>query len=135
MECQAQQLICRKKASTNYSTNFPIAPLSSTLSVPRTKGIGNTSSDSGVNSPPAFSTTTLSIQFNHSPRRPTLTPSTSHMITSQKPRSQLLTPIQRLIHHNTVMYQNKEPKNNRSQPDKPEPESVLRTRPRQAYKF
>ena len=62
-------------------------------------------------------------------------PSPSQVITSPIPLSQPLTPIQRLINHNTRQYQNKEPKYNRSQPDHPDAESVLRTQTRQDYKL
>ena len=65
--------------------------------------------------------------IDHSPRTPIYNPSSSLTITSPIPPSQPLTPTQRLIHHNTRKYQNKEPKYNRSQPDNPDAESVLRS--------
>ena len=73
--------------------------------------------------------------IDHSPRTPKKNPSSSLTITSPIPPSQPLTPIQRLIHHNTRKYQNKEPKNNRSQPDHPDADSVLRSQTRHGYKL
>ena len=125
MERRVQQLNDPKEAAPDDSIPFPIVPLSSVLP---TKRISNTSNDSGINSPPQ-------PIIDHSPRTPINNPSTSQIIFSPIPPSQPLTPIQRLIHHNTRKYQSKEPKYNRSQPDHPDAESVLRTRTRQGYKL
>ena len=59
-----------------------------------------------------------------------LMPSTSRLNPPRGP----LTPIQQLI-PNSCNSENKEPKNNRSQPDHPHPHSVLRTGTRQGYKL
>ena len=75
------------------------------------------------------------LTFKSCGRMPTLNPSTSHIITAPIPPSQPPTPVERLIHHNTRKYQHKEPKYERSQPDHPDPESVLRTRTRQCYEL
>ena len=134
MERRVQKLKDLKETAMNDSILFPIVPLSSAPTVLPTKRISNTSDDSGVNSSPTFSPTIPQQPIDHSPQTPTLNPSTSHILTSPIPPSQPLTPIQRLIGHNTRKYQNEEPKYNRSQPDHPDPESVLRTRTRQGYK-
>ena len=135
MEQRVQQLNDPKDTSTDDSIPFPITPLSSVPTVLPSKRISNTSEDSGVNSSPHSSPTMLQKPINHSLRTPPLNLSTSHTITPPIPPSQPLTPIQRLIQSNTRKYQNKEPKYNRSQPDHPDPESVLRTRTRQGYKL
>ena len=135
MERRVKQLNDSKETATDDSFPFPIVPLSSAPTVLPTKRISNTSDDSDVNSSPTFSSTIPPQPICHSPQTPTLNPSTSHIITSPIPPSQPLTPIQRLIHHNTRKYHNKEPKNYRSQPDHPVPQSLLRTRTRQGYKL
>ena len=134
MERRVQQLIDPKGTATHDSIPFPMVPLSSAPTVLPTKRISNTSDDSGVNSPPTFSPTIPPQAINHSPRTLIDNPSTTQIITSPIPPSQPLTPIQRLIHHNTRKYQ-KEPKYNRSQPDHPDAGSVLRTQTRQGYKL
>ena len=134
VERQVQKIIDLKETPTNDSISFSIVPLSSTPTVLPTKRISKTSDDLGVNSPPNFSPTKPPQPINHSPRTPMNNPSTSEITTSPIPPSQPLTPMQRLIHHNTRKYQNKEPKYNRFQPDHPDAESVLRTCTRQGYK-
>ena len=128
MERQVQQLNDPKETATDESIPFTIVSLSSAPFVLPTKRISNTSDDSGNNSPPQ-------PIINHSPRTPINDPSTSQITTSPISPSQPLTPIQRLIHHNTRKYQNKKPKYNRSQSDHPDAESVLRTQTRQGYKL
>ena len=108
-EQRVQNLNMPTESTTTDSILFLITPLSSMPPALPTKRISNTSSDSGVNSLP-ISSTTPSNPINHLPRIPTLIPSTSHIITSPIPPSQPLTPMQRLIHHSTRKYQNKEPK-------------------------
>ena len=134
-ERRVQKLNNPNDTATDDSILFPIVPLSSAPTVLPTKRISNTSDDSGVNSSPTFSPTIPPQPINHSPRTPTLNPSTSHMTTSPIPPGQPLTPIQRLTHHNNRKYHNKEPKYNRSQPDHPDAESVIRTRTRQGYEL
>ena len=135
MELRVQQLNNPKETTKSDSLPFPIVPSSSAPTVLPTKRISNTTDDSGVNSPPTLFPTIPPQPISHSPRTPINNPSTSQVTTSPIPSSQPLTPIQRLIHHNTRKYQNKEPKYNRSQPDHPEAESVLRTQTRQGYKL
>ena len=104
MERRVQKQNNPNDTATDDSTPFPKVPLSSAPTVRRTKRISNTSDDSGVNSLPLFSATIPPQPINHSPRTPINNPSTSQIITSPKPPSQPLTPIQRLIHHNTRKY-------------------------------
>ena len=134
MKRRLQQLNDPKETAADDSIPFPIMPLSSAPTVFPTKRISNISNDSGVNSPPTFSPTIPPQPINHSPRTPINNPSTSQ-ITSPIPPSQPFTPIQRLIHHDTRKYQNKEPKYYQSQPDHPDAGSVLRTQTRQGYKL
>ena len=135
MERRVQKLNNPTETTSADSIPFPIVPLTSTPNVLPTKRISNTSDDSGLNSTPTFSPTMPTHPNNYSPRTPTLIPSTSRTITAPIPPSQPLTPIQRLIQHNTRKYRNKEPKYNQSQPDHLDPESVLRTQTRQGYKL
>ena len=62
--------------------------------------------------------------------QPHFIPSNSRM----NPPSGPLTPIQQFI-NNSRNSKTKEPKYNRSQPDYPDPQSVLRSRTRQGYKL
>ena len=124
-----------EETAKDDSIPFPIVPSSSAPTVLPAKRISNTSDDSGGNSPPTLSPAIPPQPIRHSPRTPMSNPSTSQVITSPIPLSQPLTPIQRLINHNTRKYQNKEPKYNQSQPDHPDAESVLRTQTRQGYKL
>ena len=135
LERRVRKLNDPKAIATDNSVPFPIVPLSSVPPVLPTKRISNTSDDSGVNSPPTSSPTIPPQPINQSPRTPIKNPSTSQIIKFPIQSSQPLTPIQRLIRHNTRRYQNKEPKYNRSQPDHPDAESVLRTQTRQGYKL
>ena len=135
MERRVQQLNNPQETTKGDSIPFPIVPLSSAPTVLPPKRISNTSDDSGVNSPPTLSPTIQPQPISYSPRTPINNASTSQVITSPIPRRQPLTPIQRLIHHNTRKNQNKEPKYNRSQPDHPDAESVLRTQTRHGYKL
>ena len=109
------------------SLQFPIEPLrTAPVPLPQTR-VSNTSSDSGVNSPhalcPAMPITPDNFQ-------PYFIPSTSQMI----PPSGPLTPIQQFIKKSQTS-KAKEPKYNRSQPDHPDSQSVLRTCNRQGYKL
>ena len=135
MDRRVQQLNNPKETANDASIPFPIVPLPTVSTVLPTKRTSNTGDDSGVNSALTFSHTIPPQPINHSPQTPIKNPSASQIITSPIPSRQPLTPIQRLIHHNTRKYQNKEPKYNRSQPDHPDAESVLRTQTRQGYKL
>ena len=105
---------------------FPIEPLRAAPAILARKRVSNTSSDSGVNSLHILSTAMPVTPDNSHHPRPYLMPSTSRMT----PPSGPLTPIQQFI-RNCCKFKNKEPKYNRSQPDHPDPQSVLRTRTRQ----
>ena len=133
MERRVQQLKDPKETTTDNSIHFPIVPLSSAPTIPPTKRNSNTRDNSGFNSSPTFSPTIPPQPINHSPWTPIN--NLSQVIPSPIPPSQPPTPIQWLIRHNTRKYQNKDSKYNRSQPDQPYPESVLRTRTRQGYKL
>ena len=109
------------------SLPFPIEPLRTTPTTIPQKRVSNTSSDSGVNSPHV-----LSPALPITPENPQhyLIPSTSRT----NPTGEPLTPIQHFI-KNSHKSAIKESKYNRSQPDHPDSQSVLRTRTRQGYKL
>ena len=109
------------------SLPFPIEPLRTAPSTLPQKRVNNTSSDSGVNSPHVLSPT---MPINPDNSQPHLISSTSRT----EPPSGPLTRIQQFI-TNSRESKNKEPKYNRSQPDHPDPQSVLQTRTRQGYKL
>ena len=133
VEQPVQKVNDPKEPATIDSISFHKAPLFSTLTVLPTPSISNTRRDLGVHSPPDFSPTTLSNPINPSARTPLLFPSTSHMITSPMPQSQILTHKELFFHHITRKYQNKETKRKWLQPNHLEPESVLSTQTRQSY--
>ena len=125
MEQRFQNINNPRQANMEDSLPFPIEPLrTAPVTLPQRR-VSNTRSDSGVNSPQVLS-----------PERPLtpdnaqsyLIPSTSRM----PPPSGPLTPIQQFI-KNSRNSKTKEPKYNRSQPDHPDSQSVLRTRTRQGY--
>ena len=105
---------------------FPFEPLhTAPVTLPQ-KRVSNTSSDSGVNSPHVLSPTMPITPDNSQP----------HLIPTSRmnPASGPLTPIQQFF-NNSRKLKNREPKYNRSQPDHPDPQSVLRTRTRHGYKL
>ena len=106
---------------------FPIELLRAAPVALPPKRFSNTSSDSGVNSPHLLSPTMPATPNNLQSH---LIPSTSRMDSPSRP----LTPIQQFI-KNSRKSKAKEPKYNRSQPDHPDSQSVLRTRTRQGYKL
>ena len=127
MEQRIQKLNNPEQSDKEDSLPFPIEPLrTAPVTLPQ-KRVSNTSSDSGVNSPHALSP---AMPVTPDSSQPCLLPSTSRMNPSSGP----LTPIQQFI-TNSRKLKNKEPKYNRSQPDYPDPQSVLRTRTRQGYKL
>ena len=127
MEQRFQKINNPGQSSTEDSLPFPIEPLRSTPATLPQKRVSNTSSDSGVHSPqvlsPAMPVTPENSQSY-------LIPSTSRM----NPPSEPLTPIQQFI-NNSRNSKAKESKYNRSQPDHPDSQSVLRTRTRKGYKL
>ena len=128
MEQRFQKTNSPGQSSMEDSLPFPIEPL---RTVPVTllpqKRVSNTSSDSGVNSPQVLSPA-MPVTPDNS--QSFLIPSTSRMHLSNGP----LTPIQQFITSNRKS-KTKEPKYNRSQPDHPDSQSVLRTCTRQSYKL
>ena len=127
MEQRIQKINNPGQSGMEDSLPFPIEPLrTAPVTLPQ-KRVSNTSSDSGVNSShvpfPAMPITPDNSQHH-------LIPSTSRM----NPPSGPLTPIQQFI-NNSRKSKNKEPKYNRSQPNHPDPQSVLRTLIRQGYKL
>ena len=127
MEQRFQNINNPRQSNTEDSLPFPIEPLRAAPATLPQKRVSNTSSDSGVNSPqvlsPAMPVTPDNLQSHP-------IPSTSR---AHHP-SGLLTTIQQFI-NNSRNSKTKEPKYNRSQPDHPDSQSVLRTRTRQGYKL
>ena len=139
MERRIQKLNDPDPIVRSDSIPFPIVPLSSSTKDVTTKRISNTSVDSGVNSPPTLSHSQLSANVAASQRTPPPIPSTSRPMPTSHFSARPLTPIQQFI-NNSRPFRNrdaghKEPKYNRSQPDHPDTQSVLRTRTRQGYKL
>ena len=123
MEQQIQKINNPGVPGMEDSLPIPIEPLrTAPVTLPQ-KRVSNTSNDSGVNSPhvlsPARPITGDNSQPNH-------TPSTLR----RNPNSGPLTLIQQII-KNSRKSKKKKPKYNRSQPNHPDPQSVLRTRTRQ----
>ena len=127
MEQRLQKINNPGQASTEGSLPFPIEPLRAAPVTLLQKRVTNTSSYSGVNSPQVLSPAMPVIPDNP---QSYLLPSTSR----RPPSSEPLTPIQQFI-NNSRNSKTKEPKYNRSQPDHPDSQSVLRTRTRQGYKL
>ena len=127
MEQRLQKINNPGQSSIEDSLPFPIEPLRTTPTTIPQKRVSNTSSDSEVNSPHV-----LSPALPITPENPQhyLMPSTSRT----NPPSEPLTPIQQFI-NNSRNSKTKEPKYNRSQPDHPDSQSVLRTRTLQGYKL
>ena len=127
MEQRIQKVNSPEQSSMEDSLPFPIETLrAAPVTLPQ-KRVSNTSNDSGVNSPHAFS---LAMPVTPDNSQSYLIPSTSRM----KPFSGSLTPIQHFI-RNSRKSKAKEPKYNRSQPDHLDSQSVLPTRTRQGYKL
>ena len=127
MEQRIQKINNPEQSGMEDSLPFPIEPLRTAPVILPQKRVSNTSSDSGVTSPHVFSPT-MPVTPNNS--QSYLIPSTSRM----NPPIGPLTPIQQFI-NNSRKSQIKEPKYNRSQPDHPDSQWVLRTRTRQGYKL
>ena len=127
MEQRLQKLNNLEPCDMEDSRPFPIEPLRAALFTIPPERVSKTSSDSGVNSPHILSPTMLLTPDNSQPCQ---IPSTSRAILLSGP----LTPTQQSI-NNSRKSKAKEPKYNRSQPDHPDPHSVLRTRTRHGYKL
>ena len=127
MQQRIQKLNNFEHPSLEDSHQFPIEPLRTVpVTVPQ-KGVSNTNSDSGVNFLHVLSP---AMPVKPDIPQPYLIPSTSRMNPSTEP----LTPIQQFIYSSPKPKAN-EPKYNCSQPDHPDPQSVLRTHTRQGYKL
>ena len=127
MEERIQNLNNPEQSGIEDSLPFPIEPRRTTPVTLPQKQVSITSSDSGVYSPHVLSPA-MSITPDNS--QPYLIPSTLVM----NPPTGPLTPIQQFV-NNSRKSKNNEPKYNCSQPDNPDPKSVLRTRTRQGYKL
>ena len=122
-----QKLKNSEPPSIEDSLPFPIEPLcTAPVTLPQ-KRVRNTSSDSGDSSP-HFLSPAVPVTPNDS--QPYLIPS----ISRTNPPSGLLTPIQQFI-KNSLKSKAKESKYNRSQPNYPDPQSVLGTCTRQGYQL
>ena len=129
MEQRIQKLNNREQSGMEDPLPFPIESLRTTpITLPQ-KRVSITSIDSGVNSPHILSPAKPITPDNSQPYP---TPSTSGMtlVALTVP----IRPLQQFFNNNRNT-KNKEPKYNRSQPDHPDPQSVLRTRTRLGYKI
>ena len=127
MEQRFQKLNIPGQSGLENSLPFPFEPLrTAPVTLPQ-KRISNTSSDSGVNSPHFLSPARPKASDNSEPHP---IPSTSR----KNPPSGPLTPIQLFISNNRKP-KKKESKNNCSQPEYPDPQSVFRTGSRKGYKL
>ena len=142
MEKGARDLNNPSTTEKHDSFPFPIEPLRPIPFINRPKRSGMQSTNSGKTSPIASSRSPVL-----SPAIPTET-STSYPYSSQQAQTaqlsprEHLSPIQQFIRNsatgmarNSVKSRSKEPKYNRSQPNYPDSQSVLRTVTRQVYKL
>ena len=127
MKQRFQKINSSGQSSMEDSLPFPIEPFRTAPVFLPQKRVSNTSSDSGVSSPQVLSPA-MPVAPDNS--QPYLIKSTSRMHPSSGP----LTPIQQFV-TSSRKSKTKEPKYNRSQPDHPDSQSVLRTRTRQEYKL
>ena len=142
MEQRTRDLTNPSRAEGRHSFPFPKEPLRSISSTNKPKPSSMHSNDSGITSPFASSRTPVL-----SPAHPTetLIPhpfSSQHVPTAQLSPREYLGPIQQFIRNsatrmarNSIKWRSKEPKYNRSQPDYPNSQSVLRSRTRKGYKL
>ena len=132
MERRIQKLNDPNPVVRNDSIPFPIALLPSSTTAVTTKRISKTSVDSGVNSPLILSPSQPSANVDASQRTPTPIPSTFRPMPASHFFNRPLTPIQQIINNSRPSRNrdagHKELKYNRSQPDHPDTQSVLRTR-------
>ena len=127
MEQRIQKLNNPEQSGMEDSLPFPIELLrTAPVTLPQ-KRVSNTSSAFGVNSLHVLSP---AMPIPPDIAQPYLIPSTSR----KKPPSGPLTPIQKIININRIS-KYKEPKYNRSQPDDPGLQFVLRARTRKGKNF
>ena len=127
MEQRFNKINNPEQSGMKDSLPFPIEPLRAAPVTLPPKRVSNTSSDSWANSPHVLSPTMPATPNNWQSH---LIPSMSLMDSPSRP----LTPIQQFI-KNSRKSKAKEPKYNRSEPNHPDSQSVLRTRTRQGYKL
>ena len=127
MEQRVQKLNNPEQPSMGDPLPFPIELVRTAPVEPPQKRVSNTSSDSRVNSPHVLSP---AMPKTPDKSQPYLMPSTSRM----NPPSGPLTPIQQ-FNKKSQKSKKKELKYNRSQPDHPDLQSVLRTCTRHGYKL
>ena len=135
MERRIQKLNDPDPVVRNNSIPFPIVPLPSSTTAVTTKRISNTSVDSGVNSPPMLSPSQPSANVDASQSTPLPVPSTSRPMPASHFSTRPLTPIQQFINNSRPLRNRDAGYKDRSQPDHPDTQSVLRTRTRQGYKL
>ena len=140
MEQRARDLNNPSTTEEHDSFPFPIEPLRSILPTNNPKRSSMQSNDSGITSPLASSRTPVkspAIPMQTSTPHPS---SSQHALTAHLSPRESLSPIQQFIRNsatrmarNSVNSRPKEPKYNRSQPNYPDSQSVLRTIPQQGY--
>ena len=139
MKQRARDLNNPSTTEEHDSFPFPIEPLRPISSTHKLKRPSIHSNDSGITSTFASSRTPV-LSTAIPPETSTPHPSSSQQAqTAQLSPREHLIPIQQFIHNiatrNSVKSRPKEPKHNRSQPDYPASQSVLKTIPRQGYKL
>ena len=142
MEQRTRDLNNPSTTEEHDSFPLPIEPLRSISSSNQPKRSSMHCNDSGITSPLAFSRTPVlstTIPAETSTPHPS---SSQHARAAQLSPRETLSPIQEFIRNSatrmagsTVKSRSKEPKYNRSQPNYPDSQSVLRTITRQGYKL
>ena len=142
MEQRTRDLKSLSTTEEHDSFPFPIEPLWSTPSTDKPKRPSTHSNDSEITSPVASSRTPV---LSHAILMETSNPhpsSSQHAQTAQSSPREDLSPIQQIIRNSatrmarhSVNLRSKELKYNRSQPNYPNSQSVLRTITRQAINF
>ena len=142
MEQRTQDSNNPSKTEEHASLPFPIEPLRPISSTSKPKRSSSHSNDSGITFPLVSSRTPVlspAISTETSTPHPS---SSQHVQTAQPSSRENFSPIQQFIRNsathmakNGVNLHSKEPKYNRSQPNYPDPQSVLRTLTRQGYKL
>ena len=142
MEQRTRDLKNPSTTDEHDSFPFPIEPLRSISSTNKPKRSSMHSNSSGIASPFASSRTPVlspAIPMETSTPHPS---SSQHAQTAQLSPREHLSPIQQFIRNSatrmarsSVKSRSEEPKYNRSQPNYPDLQSVLRTRTRQVYKL
>ena len=142
MEQRARDLNNPSTTEEHDSFPFPIEPLRYISPPNQPKRSSMHSNDSGITSPITFSRTPVLSPTIPAERSTPHQSSAQHAQTAQLSPRGNLSPIQQFIRNsatrmarNSVKSHPKEPKYNRSQPNYPDSQSVLRTITRQGYKL